>query len=151
MLNCDICWSSSCYLVVSFGNYRGRSLVSDGESVVEHVTHSQLARLRVDHLGRDSGLDVVVFRVHDLRVEVEERPNLHWSPEPNIVHMQTKRPSLADKYEIKMLKQLYWTLLLSPESVCVRPGQLKGLSHDKTSKYLVEPVPVLRLTYDEIF
>ena len=82
--------------MVSFRNDRGRSLVFDGESVVEDVTHSQLARPRVDHLGGDSGLDVVVFSVHDLRVEVKERPNLHWSPEPNIVHMQTKRPSLAE-------------------------------------------------------
>ena len=39
----------------------------------------------------------------------------------------------------------------SPESVGVGPSELKSLSHDKASEYLVEPVPVLWLTYDEIF
>ena len=56
--------------MVSFRNDGWRSLVFDCEGVVEHVTHSQFSSLGVDHLGRDSGLDIVVFSVNNLRVEV---------------------------------------------------------------------------------
>ena len=85
--------------MVSFRNDGWRSLVFDCEGVVEHVAHSQFSSLGVDHLGRDSGLDVVVFSVHDLRIKVEERPNLHWSSEPDVVHVQTERSSLAEKHQ----------------------------------------------------
>ena len=62
-----------------------------------------------------------------MRVEVEQRSDLDWSSEPNVLHAETDRTSLT-------------------EHVSVGPGKLKSLSHDEASKDLVVQISILRLT-----
>ena len=84
-----------------------------------------------EYLSRHSGLNEIVLGVTNLRIEVEQRPYFHRSSEPNIIHVETEWSALA-------------------ECVCIGPGQLKCLPHDKATKNFVKSVSVLRLTNDEI-
>ena len=52
--------------------------------------------LGVDDLCRNSGLYLVVLGVADLGVEVEHGPDLDRGAEPDVVHVETVGPGLAE-------------------------------------------------------
>ena len=66
-----------------------------------------------------------------LRVEVEERPDVHGQLEHDVIHVHDEGP-----------------LLGVDESV--GKGQFKSLPHDEAAKDLVEAISVLRLTDDDV-
>ena len=124
--SCDV---HHCF-VVSLGDNGGRGLFQE-ESEMEDIGDCHLASHRVQHLGRDSDLRIVALCEADLRVEVEHCSNFDWRSKEDVVHVKNCRPRLA-------------------KDEGVRPGELKGLSHDDPAVDLVVDVPVVRLAHDQV-
>ena len=101
-----------------------------GFTTLEQYLYNSVRNNKTD-LSRYPSSDVVVLGVADLEVEGKQLTNLYRGLEQDVVHVHAEGPGLA-------------------KHVGVGPGQLVSLPHDKSSEYLVVPVPVIRLANNQV-